>query len=70
MGWGVQVAVGHGYYEGRKPALLDSVFQVFVSVFFLALELLFAFGYRPALYSEVSTATARKIVSFNRAQRQ
>jgi uncharacterized membrane protein YGL010W len=27
LGWGLQVALGHAYYEGRKPALLDSLVQ-------------------------------------------
>lgn len=29
VGWGVQVAVGHAYYEKRKPALFDSLVQAF-----------------------------------------
>ena len=29
IGWGLQVFVGHAIYEGRKPALLDSLTQAF-----------------------------------------
>jgi len=49
IGWGAQIIIGHGYFEGRKPALLDSLFQVFVAPFFLVLETLFLFGYRQDL---------------------
>jgi uncharacterized membrane protein YGL010W len=46
--------VGHGVFEGRKPALLDSFFQsVHAAVFFVWLEVLFFFGYRPELLKEL-----------------
>jgi uncharacterized membrane protein YGL010W len=50
-GWALQLW-GH-VYEGRKPALVDNLFQVFVAPIFLAAEVLFALGYKPKLHEEV-----------------
>jgi uncharacterized membrane protein YGL010W len=50
-GWALQL-VGH-VYEGRKPALADNLFQIFVAPIFLAAEVFFALGYRPKLHEEV-----------------
>ena len=51
-GWIVQLA-GH-YLEGRKPALTDNLFQVFVAPVFLMAELFFAFGLKPELHDAVN----------------
>jgi uncharacterized membrane protein YGL010W len=51
-GWILQL-VGHGF-EGRKPALADNLFQIFVAPIFLAAEVFFALGYKPALHQRVS----------------
>jgi len=50
-GWVIQL-VGHAY-EGRKPALVDNFFQIFVAPIFLAAEVFFALGYKPALHAAV-----------------
>jgi uncharacterized membrane protein YGL010W len=50
-GWAVQLW-GH-VYEGRKPALVDNLFQIFVAPIFLAAEAFFALGYKPKLHEEV-----------------
>lgn len=50
-GWALQLW-GH-VFEGRKPALVDNLFQVFVAPIFLAAEVFFALGYKPALHAEV-----------------
>ena len=50
-GWALQLW-GH-VYEGRKPALVDNLFQIFVAPIFLAAEVLFAFGYKPRLHEAV-----------------
>ena len=50
-GWALQL-VGH-VYEGRKPALADNLFQIFVAPIFLAAEVFFALGYKPKLHDEV-----------------
>ena len=46
--------VGHGAFEGRAPALLDNVVQALIMApFFVFLEVLFDFGYRPELQRRV-----------------
>jgi uncharacterized membrane protein YGL010W len=50
-GWILQL-VGH-VFEGRKPALVDNLFQIFMAPIFLAAEVFFALGYKPALNREV-----------------
>jgi len=50
-GWALQLW-GH-VYEGRKPALLDNLFQIFVAPIFLAAEAFFALGYKPRLHEAV-----------------
>ena len=50
-GWILQL-VGH-VFEGRKPALADNLFQIFVAPIFLAAEVYFALGYKPALHAAV-----------------
>jgi uncharacterized membrane protein YGL010W len=50
-GWVIQL-IGH-VYEGRKPALVDNFLQIFVAPIFLAAEVFFALGYKPALHAAV-----------------
>jgi len=50
-GWILQL-VGH-HFEGRKPALADNLFQIFVAPIFLAAEVFFALGYKPQLHQQV-----------------
>lgn len=50
-GWILQL-VGH-VFEGRKPALADNLFQIFVAPIFLAAEVFFALGYKPELQQRV-----------------
>ncbi len=50
-GWALQLW-GH-VFEGRKPALVDNLFQIFVAPIFLAAEVFFALGWKPALRDAV-----------------
>jgi len=50
-GWILQL-VGH-VYEGRRPALTDNLFQIFVAPIFLVAEAFFALGYKPRLREAV-----------------
>src|ERR1700704_2239883 len=50
-GWTLQL-VGH-VFEGRKPALTDNLFQIFVAPMFLAAEGFFALGYKPKLHAKL-----------------
>ena len=56
-GWIIQL-VGHAF-EGRKPALADNLFQIFIAPIFLCAELFFALGYRPKLHAAVQERALR-----------
>jgi uncharacterized membrane protein YGL010W len=56
-GWILQL-VGH-VFEGRKPALVSNLFQVFVAPIFLCAELFFALCYKPRLHSAVEERAKR-----------
>ncbi|TNY24454.1 DUF962 domain protein [Rhodotorula diobovata] len=59
--------VGHGAFEGRAPALLDSLLQsVVLAVFFVFLEVLFALGYRPALFKRLQARTGVAVAEFRK----
>ncbi|GAA5872245.1 hypothetical protein JCM8547_004793 [Rhodosporidiobolus lusitaniae] len=59
--------VGHGKFEGRAPALLDSLLQSLVlAVFFVWLEVLFFLGYRPALYKRLQSKTGVLVAAYRR----
>lgn len=58
--------VGHGKFEGRAPALLDNIVQaLFLAPFFVWLEVLFHFGYRPELKSRINKAVEQNLKKFN-----
>ena len=54
-GWILQL-VGH-VFEGRKPALADNLFQIFVAPIFLCAEVFFALGYKPRLHAAMQERT-------------
>jgi uncharacterized membrane protein YGL010W len=56
-GWILQL-VGHGF-EGRRPALTDNLFQIFVAPIFLCAEIFFALGYKPGLHQAVQERARR-----------
>src|SRR5262245_9052651 len=56
-GWILQL-VGH-VFEGRKPALADNLFQIFIAPLFLAAEVFFALGYKPRLHAAVQERALR-----------
>jgi uncharacterized membrane protein YGL010W len=51
VGWIFQL-VGHAF-EGRKPALADNLFQIFIAPIFLMAELFFALGLKRDLRDKV-----------------
>lgn len=62
--------IGHGIFEKRAPALLDNLVQaIFLAPFFVWLEILFAFGYRPELKARLDESVAREIAKY-RAQKE
>ena len=56
-GWILQL-VGH-VFEGRKPALADNLFQIFVAPIFLAAEVFFALGYKRGLHDKIQSRAAQ-----------
>ena len=59
--WYAQIHPGHGIYEGRKPALLDSALQSFLDApLFVWYEVAFACGYDPALKQELDAAVEKQ----------
>jgi uncharacterized membrane protein YGL010W len=56
-GWILQL-VGH-VFEGRRPALADNLFQIFVAPIFLCAEVFFALGYKPGLHRGVQERAQR-----------
>jgi uncharacterized membrane protein YGL010W len=50
-GWTLQL-VGH-MFEGRKPALVDNLFQIFVAPIFLAAEVFFSLRFKSELQRAV-----------------
>jgi len=61
ISWTLQF-VGHGVYEGRAPALFDNLMQALVlAPFFVFMEVLFKFGYRPELHKRVNVAVEKEI---------
>lgn len=54
--------VGHGAFEGRAPALLDNLVQaIFLAPFFVWMEILFAFGYRPELKARLDQSIEKEL---------
>jgi uncharacterized membrane protein YGL010W len=56
-GWALQL-LGH-VFEGRRPALTDNLFQIFIAPIFLCAEIFFALGYRAKLRSAVELRAKR-----------
>jgi len=56
-GWILQL-VGH-VFEGRKPALVSNLFQIFVAPIFLCAEVFFALGYKPRLHTAMQERALR-----------
>lgn len=55
--------IGHGVFEGRAPALLDNLVQALVMApFFVFIEALFFFGYRPELQKRVNEGVSKELL--------
>ncbi len=55
-GWALQL-VGHAF-EGRKPALADNLFQIFVAPIFLVAEVFFALGLKRDVWKKIEERLA------------
>ncbi|OAL45179.1 DUF962-domain-containing protein [Pyrenochaeta sp. DS3sAY3a] len=62
--------VGHGKYEGRKPALLDNLAQaLFLAPLFVWYEVLFKLGLYKRFKREVESAIEEEVQKLNREKR-
>lgn len=53
-GWALQF-LGH-HYEGKRPALIDNLFQAFIAPMFLVAETMVALGWRRDLHDVIASA--------------
>merc|ERR1719492_694670 len=68
VAWIIQF-IGHGVFEGRAPALLDSWDQAFITApLFVLLEVLFFFGYRNTFYRECMKEVETNIAAFKKSK--
>ena len=66
--WIAQFA-GHAFFEGRAPALLDNLIQALIlAPFFVWMEILFFFGYRPELKARVASAVEREVEKLQKSK--
>jgi len=52
ISWTMQF-IGHGLFEGRRPAIADNILQAVAAPFFVTMEIMFILGYKPAMHAEV-----------------
>ena len=63
--------IGHGIFEGRAPALLDSWDQAFITApLFVVLEVLFFFGYRKQFYQDCMEEVKVEIARFREGKQK
>jgi uncharacterized membrane protein YGL010W len=61
--------VGHGKYEGRKPALLDNLVQaLFLAPLFVWYEVLFKLGFYPQLKKDVEAAIEVEVAKLGKGK--
>jgi len=61
--------VGHYFAEGRAPALLDNLSGALVlAPFFVHLELLFPFGFKPELHKQINNLAAIELTRIRKLQ--
>merc|ERR1712226_992364 len=61
--------IGHGVFEGRAPALMDSWDQAFLTApLFVLLEVLFFFGYRKEFHDRIMVQVEKNIKEFKTKQ--
>jgi len=61
--------IGHGFAEGRSPALLDNLLGAIVlAPFFVHLEVLFKLGYKPAMFRQLQSDVGVEIAKFRKTE--
>ena len=70
VGWIIQF-IGHGVFEGRAPALLDSLDQALITgPMFVLLEVLFFLGYRKKFHQKMMRQVKRNVALFKKSGRK
>ncbi|RXW21169.1 hypothetical protein EST38_g4669 [Candolleomyces aberdarensis] len=60
---------GHGVHERRAPALLDNLIGALVlAPFFVHLEILFKFGYRPDMHKRINNDIGKEITRIRKEE--
>ena len=66
LAWAAQF-IGHGVFEGRKPALIDNLLQSLVlAPFFVWFHILFFFGFNKPLQSDIHTRVDKAITDLKK----
>merc|ERR1712021_107648 len=61
--------IGHGLFEGRAPALIDSWDQALLTApLFVLMEILFFFGYRKDFYAKIMQEVESNISAFQQSK--
>merc|ERR1712156_1373536 len=61
--------IGHGLFEGRAPALIDSWDQAFLTApLFVLMEILFFLGYRKEFYAKIMKEVETNIATFQESK--
>jgi uncharacterized membrane protein YGL010W len=62
--------IGHGIFEGRAPALLDSWDQAFLTApLFVLMEIAMFFGYRREFHDKCMVQVEKNIADFKKAKK-
>ncbi|TEB29577.1 DUF962-domain-containing protein [Coprinellus micaceus] len=60
---------GHGVHEKRAPALLDNLVGALVlAPFFVHLEILYHFGYRPDMHKRITNAIGKEVTRIRKEE--
>lgn len=70
VSWAMQIGA-HRIFEGRSPALLDNLAQAFLMApFFVWLEILFFFGYKPELHKSLQTVIDKEVLAYQQSKKK
>ncbi|TRY80556.1 hypothetical protein TCAL_06489 [Tigriopus californicus] len=70
MAWIIQF-IGHGVFEGRAPALLDSLDQALLTApLFVLLEVFFFLGYRKGFHQKIMKQVAINVKKFKEGNKK
>ena len=66
FGWAAQF-FGHFAYEGRAPAVFESLFQaIFTAPLFVIMEVMFELGYKKKFQEEMKVVVGKKLLELKK----